>query len=124
VKSPPFVPQPPSMAEPTFSPHHDEHPANDLTIFFNQDQFSIIKRYRKLHRFLFKHGIYVLMVVLGLLGVYNCVNKNNKLINLCKLIEEKFYCRRQKNGIKTNLSSFSFVYKKQYVKEHFFINKN
>ena len=37
---------------------------NDLTIFFNQDQFTIIKRYRKIHRFLFKHGVYVLLLLL------------------------------------------------------------
>lgn len=41
---------------------------NDLTIFFNQDQFTIIKQYRKIHRFLFKHGIYVVMLFLGVVS--------------------------------------------------------
>jgi hypothetical protein len=38
---------------------------NELGIFFNQAQFMIIKRYKKLHRFLFKHGIFVLMGMLA-----------------------------------------------------------
>lgn len=47
----------------------EEH-KNDLTIFFNQDQFTIIKRRRKIHRLIFKHGLYVLMLLLGSIGVY------------------------------------------------------
>ncbi|MDR2190354.1 MAG: hypothetical protein LBP53_04110 [Candidatus Peribacteria bacterium] len=43
---------------------------NDLTIFFNQEQFHIIKQYRRLHRFLFKYGVFVLMIILGAVGLY------------------------------------------------------
>ena len=43
---------------------------NDPTIFFNQDQFKIIKQWRKVHRFLFKHGVYVLVILLGGLGIH------------------------------------------------------
>jgi hypothetical protein len=60
----------------TLTPHtaasqpSQEKNHNDLTIFFNQDQFNIIKQWRKIHRFLFKHGIYALMLLLGTVSVY------------------------------------------------------
>ncbi|MDR0649969.1 MAG: hypothetical protein LBG59_00745 [Candidatus Peribacteria bacterium] len=49
----------------------------DLNIFFNQEQFSIIKTYRKLHHFLFKHGIFVLILLLGIGGMYFLITKGN-----------------------------------------------
>ncbi|MDR0859592.1 MAG: hypothetical protein LBO09_01020 [Candidatus Peribacteria bacterium] len=45
------------------------HPGNELNIFFNQYQFNIIKMYRKIHRFLFKNGIFVFMGILALVIV-------------------------------------------------------
>jgi hypothetical protein len=47
----------------------------DLNIFFNQEQFSIIRMYRKLHRFLFKYGIFILTILLGIVGMYLLVTK-------------------------------------------------
>ncbi|MDR2541185.1 MAG: hypothetical protein LBD11_05480 [Candidatus Peribacteria bacterium] len=44
-------------------------PGNELNIFFNQYQFNIIKMYRKIHRFLFKNGIFVLMGIMALVIV-------------------------------------------------------
>lgn len=43
---------------------------NELNIFFNQAQFTIIKTYKKLHRFLFKHGVFALMGMLAVGVVY------------------------------------------------------
>ena len=37
---------------------------DDFGLFFNQDQFNIIRGYKKVHRFLFKHGIYALTILL------------------------------------------------------------
>jgi hypothetical protein len=45
-------------------------PQNDSDIFLNQDQFTIIDQRKQIHYFLFKHGIYILMVILGGIGLY------------------------------------------------------
>jgi len=45
----------------------NEIPQNELNIFFNQEQFSIIKKYKKIHRILFKHGVYIAMLVIALI---------------------------------------------------------
>jgi len=37
---------------------------DDFHIFFNQDQFRIIKGYKKVNRLLLKHGVYILMFLL------------------------------------------------------------
>jgi hypothetical protein len=44
----------PTIDTPISTPQTEEN-QHDLTIFFNQEQFAIIKEYRKIHRFLFKH---------------------------------------------------------------------
>jgi hypothetical protein len=54
----------------------------DLNIFFNQEQFHIIKIYKKLHRFLFKYGIFILIILLGIVGIYILVTKGNLNLSL------------------------------------------
>jgi hypothetical protein len=36
----------------------------NLNIFFNKAQFIIIKGYKKINRLLFKHGIYIVVILL------------------------------------------------------------
>jgi hypothetical protein len=59
------------MSSPSFIPPPSESlNKNSLNIFFNQEQFQIIKKYKLLHRLLFKHGIYALMIIVGIIGIF------------------------------------------------------
>jgi len=56
---------------------------NDLNIFFNQEQFSIIKNYKKIHRIIFKHGVYIIVLLMALIwGIILQNQKDSKSITL------------------------------------------
>jgi hypothetical protein len=62
---------PQTISSPSSSAPVSVAPAvNELNIFFNQAQFNIIKTYKKLHRLLFKHGVFALMGILAIGVVY------------------------------------------------------
>ena len=66
----------PSQQATTLQQPNQTPQKNDLSIFFNPEQFTIIKRYRKIHRFLFKHGAFALMMVIALVLNFQLLQAN------------------------------------------------
>ena len=63
---------------------------NDLSIFFNQKQFNIIKTYKKIHRFLFKHGVFVMMCIIAIIITHKLtqqIYKNDSWIDFSTTVQ-------------------------------------
>lgn len=82
----------------------------NLNIFFNQDQFKIIKGYKKINRLLFKHGIYIFIMLLGGVATYltsTYADQENTEINLSQ--NQNFLNRRKEKNIINNENNIDII---------------